>query len=80
MELTKLSQGKCIAGASADRERAKALMLVYSPDKKSNTLATGVNLIDIEASFQNGGRDREEDVVEAEAERLLHGTQKNLYG
>ena len=55
-ELTKLSQGKTIAGPAADRERAKVLMLVYTPEKSSqNLIATGANLIDIESSFHNNG-------------------------
>ena len=61
-EIGKLSQGRAIAGPSQDRERAKALMLVYSPDTKSSgtTLATGANLIDIECSFGGGGAGEEE--------------------
>ena len=58
-EIAKLSQGKSIAGPSIDRERAKALMLVYTPENKSPglTTATGANLIDIENSFVGNGWD-----------------------
>ena len=51
-----LSQGKSIAGPSLDRERAKGLMLVYSPQKSGTPMimATGANLIDIESSFHEG--------------------------
>ena len=89
MEIAKLSKGKTIAGPSADRERAKVLMLVYSPEKEA-TVATGTNLIDIEESFHENtrGADRTaaadetefEDAAEVSEEdsdesmnRLLHG-------
>ena len=57
MEIKKLCNGQTIAGASHDRERAKVLMLAYSPDKAtgSNTIATGANLIDIEDAFTAHG-------------------------
>ena len=76
-EIGKLSQGKAIAGPTQDRERAKALLLVYSPENKSTgtTIATGANLIDIECSFNgsagtrgadggNGAEEGPEDVEE----------------
>ena len=51
-EVSKLSQGKPIAGQDPDRERAKVLMLVHSPSRNGQpTIATGANLIDIENSF-----------------------------
>ena len=64
MEIGKLAQGKTIAGPALDRERAKVLMLTYSPHKATgfSTLATGANLIDIEDGFStNCGGDNEAD-------------------
>ena len=71
MELSRLSSGRTIVGPDADRERAKVLMLVYSPDKKA-TVATGANLIDIEHSFHENSRgaNREEANEEAEFEKV----------
>ena len=67
LELTKLSQGRTIAGPSADRERAKALMLVYTPDRNTG-LAAGANLIDIESGFQDNSCGREEGAAGAPGE------------
>ena len=65
-------------------ERAKVLMLVYSPQKDmSSYMPASANLIDIENSFKDGEGDNEEDGQPEEAEqsgdsdesmsRLLHG-------
>ena len=93
MEIGKLTQGKTIAGPAIDRERAKVLMLTYSPHKNTgaNTLATGANLIDIEDGFstsegnncgqsaaaEENGSDAEEDKSEADSDE---STSRLLHG
>ena len=71
----------------AGRERAKVLMLVYSPEKNTSSyVTTGTNLIDIECSFkENRSEEQAEEQAEFEdaeeehddlddsMQRLLHG-------
>ena len=79
MEVTKLSQGKTIAGPSADRERSKVLMMVYSPER-GPTMATDANLIDIEDSFRNPsyrGEDREDEQTKEEAAEQSSGDESD---
>lgn len=83
-ELVQLSNGKPVSGGDLDKEKAKVLMLVYTPDKPNpNSVATGANLIDIEASFHEDTKNQTSDKTEDSADksdesmnRLLHGRRK----
>ena len=82
-EIAQLSNGKPVLGGDEDKERAKVLMLVYTPQKANpKAAATSANLIDIEASFQNNEQEpsseHEEDSSDSDASmsRLLHGERR----
>ena len=82
LELQSMRKGSGVTGAQ-QRERAKALMLVYSPEpSRPKAIPGGANLIDIEDSFgaeegaapdgEGDEEDRDEDSDES-MNRLLYG-------